>query len=449
MGIARESAKLLAVNVAKVGIGVGAFVVTTRLLGPEGRGLLSLAFNFPNLVLLVGGLGLSTGGAYFLAKNLAPERQIASTLLWSGLVVGLAWLAVLAMLYLLMPASLPDGYPVIVALLAATTIPFQLANQYSQGQLLHHRWIGWVAFFTLVPPLLTTAAVAIVVLWLLPGATITSQVICLLGVQIGVVACLTAVRLFVRRSTIGGAPSISLFTRMMKFSWPVTLSSSAMWLLQVGDQYYLSQLAPTDAIATVGVYSAAFAIVALVNEPHRAARTIMFRDTTQAGPRESDRLVAIAARRLALLTAGAAAAMYLAAPYLLHYLAGEQFRAAVEPAAVLLLSSPLYAMGAALSHGPLNRGNSYAGVVPAVSAALLNLGLNILWIPEHGMMGAAWATVVAFGVLLVARTIVFAYYAGLKVTAGAFIPRLDDLWFFASKVQAGIRIMREGISPKR
>ncbi len=41
------------------------------------------------------------------------------------------------------------------------------------------------------------------------------------------------------------------------------------------------------------------------------------------------------------------------------------------------------------------RANLLAGVV----ATALNIGLNFLWIPTHGAMGAAWATVVSLGVL--------------------------------------------------
>ncbi len=34
-----------------------------------------------------------------------------------------------------------------------------------------------------------------------------------------------------------------------------------------------------------------------------------------------------------------------------------------------------------------------------LAALLVNVGLNTLWIPEHGMIGAAWATLIAFAVL--------------------------------------------------
>lgn len=40
-----------------------------------------------------------------------------------------------------------------------------------------------------------------------------------------------------------------------------------------------------------------------------------------------------------------------------------------------------------------------------VLTALLNIGLNLLWIPTHGVMGAVYATVVSFSVLTVSRCV--------------------------------------------
>ena len=47
----------------------------------------------------------------------------------------------------------------------------------------------------------------------------------------------------------------------------------------------------------------------------------------------------------------------------------------------------------------LNKEVGYAKIV--LSVALLNIGLNLWLIPEFGATGAAWATIVAEGVLCV------------------------------------------------
>ena len=41
-----------------------------------------------------------------------------------------------------------------------------------------------------------------------------------------------------------------------------------------------------------------------------------------------------------------------------------------------------------------------------ISSAVLNLGLNYLLIPRYGMMGAAWATVISYFILVVVQTVV-------------------------------------------
>lgn len=45
----------------------------------------------------------------------------------------------------------------------------------------------------------------------------------------------------------------------------------------------------------------------------------------------------------------------------------------------------------------------------SLAAAVLNIALNILWIPEHGVAGAAWATLAAFAVMTTAVVAVSVY----------------------------------------
>ncbi|MBI3302273.1 MAG: oligosaccharide flippase family protein [Deltaproteobacteria bacterium] len=65
----------------------------------------------------------------------------------------------------------------------------------------------------------------------------------------------------------------------------------------------------------------------------------------------------------------------------------------------------------------LKRKTTYHALI-ALLAAGLNLVLNFLWIPPYGMMGAAWATVVAFGVQAFLITGVSQWYYPLPFEYG-------------------------------
>jgi len=97
--------------------------------------------------------------------------------------------------------------------------------------------------------------------------------------------------------------------------------------------------------------------------------------------------------------------------------------------------------------------------MPAITlcAAALNIGLNLLWIPAHGMMGAAYATVVAFAVLfglthLVAQkyyTIPYEYgkllrlvlLVGVVYTINALVKYPGVLWAVLLKSLIGLSFL--------
>jgi len=99
----------------------------------------------------------------------------------------------------------------------------------------------------------------------------------------------------------------------------------------------------------------------------------------------------------ALLTIGLAS---LANDFVTVYY-GHEFSASVLPLLILLpgtfglaIARPIYTIGQA-------KGDFYKLIVATGSAAVLNLGLNIALIPRYGMRGAAVATSVSYGSMLV------------------------------------------------
>jgi O-antigen/teichoic acid export membrane protein len=61
-------------------------------------------------------------------------------------------------------------------------------------------------------------------------------------------------------------------------------------------------------------------------------------------------------------------------------------------------------------------------VITSTLALVLNVALNLAWIPRHGMMGAAWATLAAEGVYF-ATTLVALHLAGHRPRWPAIVPR--------------------------
>jgi O-antigen/teichoic acid export membrane protein len=87
-------------------------------------------------------------------------------------------------------------------------------------------------------------------------------------------------------------------------------------------------------------------------------------------------------------------------------LTGADFRGAAVAVGPLSLAAVGLASSQVLSMGIRISKRTMYSTVAAGLAAILNLGLNLVFVPEHGMIAAAWATTAAYGFLAVAQYVV-------------------------------------------
>lgn len=188
----------------------------------------------------------------------------------------------------------------------------------------------------------------------------------------------------------------------LSYGVPLVPHLVAVLAFHAGDRLVLGAL--TD-LATVGVYtlSAKLAMTVLMVAQGMQKAWVPF---FFAEDRDREERGWLRVRRLSffslVVVATTAVAVGLLAPEIV-FLAG---RAAYAEAAgivpVLVMGKLLwayYAVAATVVLAELRTARLIGAVT--VPAALLNLGLNVLWVPQHGARGAAFATLVAYGVALV------------------------------------------------
>src|SRR5690606_38737753 len=99
----------------------------------------------------------------------------------------------------------------------------------------------------------------------------------------------------------------------------------------------------------------------------------------------------------------------VAAPYLYRYLYKPEFAAAAPVLTIYIWSGIFVFLGGASSQYLIAEGYTRLSLIRTAVGAVINIGLNILWIPRYGMIGAAWATLIAYGsstflLILIPRT---------------------------------------------
>lgn len=89
---------------------------------------------------------------------------------------------------------------------------------------------------------------------------------------------------------------------------------------------------------------------------------------------------------------------------IVRLLFGEKFMEAAPGLQVLIWATVFLYLALAGGNVLISMGREKVSLVINIAAAALNVGLNFLWIPRYGFIGAAWATVCTFFLIFVAIT---------------------------------------------
>jgi MATE family multidrug resistance protein len=195
----------------------------------------------------------------------------------------------------------------------------------------------------------------------------------------------------------------SLVTKLLRLAWPVTLARLGIMGMGLCDVIVVGQLAPAElADQALGWSYTGVALVTgiglLTGVQVLASRAIGAQQPEAAGG-ALQRGLAVAAISGVL----AVAAMWLGGPSLFSGV-GISDELAVPAAAVmrvLALSVPLHFVYVATAYFLESIQRPMASTVVMGLANLVNLGLNLYFVPYHGAIGSAWATVGARGFLAV------------------------------------------------
>lgn len=185
---------------------------------------------------------------------------------------------------------------------------------------------------------------------------------------------------------------LRLWWRLLKEAVPISVGNAMATLYYRVDIILLSQLASLAAVAT---YSVAFKFVDLVGMIPWAIGTAALPVLVRHWPddREGFRRVILQITRLLVALAGLLAAGFLVlADQVVPLLYGHEYADAAAPAKVVVLSQCVAFAAEAALLVLIAAGRHHRFPVIASLGLAFNIIANLLIIPRHGYMGAAWVT---------------------------------------------------------
>jgi len=191
--------------------------------------------------------------------------------------------------------------------------------------------------------------------------------------------------------------------RALAFGLPMVVHLTSHWALELADRLLLEKLANRDA---VGLYSVAYGTVSTLLMVNGSVNTAYVPQFMKAfGKPEEHAFISKAITYMLLVVGTATLGFVIFAPTVIRGLYAAKFASAASLTSVLAMVAPLHAIYVihvnALFHAERTR------TIPIFTflSGILNIGLNILWIPKYGIWGAAWATIAGYAALALLFTL--------------------------------------------
>lgn len=219
---------------------------------------------------------------------------------------------------------------------------------------------------------------------------------------------LFAVLLAYRREQLGLQFDRKLLRAVNRFGLPLVPSALALWVTNFGDRFMLLKLLHSPYnLSQAGLYSFAVNIGSVMVLLFTAFQTAWpaFAYSISA-EKDAKRAYAYVLTYLMLLASWAAIGLSLLAPWIVQILSpkNHHFWPSAEAVPALAYSSVFYAGFIVVTIGAGRTKNTQFNWIAAAAAAIFNFTLNLWLIPAYGMLGAAYATLAAYALLMLIRT---------------------------------------------
>jgi len=386
-------------------IGLIAIPIITRLFEPGDYGNYILVITTVGLLALIPGSLLGTAAVRFFAayKKQSKLESFYNTLIKTTVAcvagIALVFFGVLQALRAAVPIELYHLMSIGILLFVLTsifTIPLHVLNA-KQKATLYSCFSIWQVGVGLA----FGVAIVLTLKWGVDG---------LLWGSIGAIAIALP---FLYHASFGkaareGAFSKSIAIEMSKFGAPLIIGNLAAWILSLSDRYVIELYRGSYE---VGLYSASYSIseqaLTMLLSLFMLAGYPLIVNTWETGGKEATQeFVGKLTRYYLLIGLPAALGMSVLSKPIIVSFTGAAYHEGYRIISLVAFGTFLLGLQRCAQQGLLLYKRTNIIMYAAVSAGLLNLGLNFLLVPMYGYMAAAVTTLISYAFLLAVMVVI-------------------------------------------
>jgi O-antigen/teichoic acid export membrane protein len=386
--------------------GLGTSIVQARFLGPEGNGTIAALLVYPSLFMSIGSLGIRQSTTYYVGQNKNTVEEIYGAALSIWLLTSVISFTVC---FFLIHFMTKDNFPMTQVLLVLIAIPFSLYNTYSSGIFLGKQNIREFNRINWLPALINCLFT-----FLLIGPIPLGVTGSLIGSFLSVFILSFVVFNKMRRQ----------MTFRINFKWTLINGMLRLGLVYAASLLIINLNYKVDVIllerlstkSELGIYSKGVSIIQYLWEVPMLLSTLIFsRSAAAKDPKLFSQQVCRLLRFAAVLILVASIVLFFLSPYVIRIMYGLRFEGSIMVLKLLMPGILLLTIFKVLNMDMAGKGKPWLSMQAMIPAVILNIVLNILWIPKYGANGSALASTVSYSLAALIFLFIYPTKAGIPV----------------------------------
>lgn len=219
-----------------------------------------------------------------------------------------------------------------------------------------------------------------------------------------------------------------LWKSMISYAWPLLILGLAGMVNETFDRLVIGELIPGEAGKEVqGIYGACYKIAILmtifIQAFRYAAEPFFF---NQSADKNSKKTYAFVLKYFVIFCAFLFIATLMNLPWI-QFLISEKYRPGIGVVPILLIANLFLGVYINLSFWYKITGQTRYGAIITIVGAIITLFINFCFVPTYSYMACAWATLAAYGVMML-----ISYFLGQKYYPVRYNLRSMFFFFFTA-----------------
>jgi O-antigen/teichoic acid export membrane protein len=417
-----------ATRFSSVILGLVISVIIARALGPEGRGVYSLAILLPGLLVTFTNLGINPATVFYVARKKYPPKEVLGNNIILTILISILTISIGLIIIRRFHNELFPGVGNEYLLLALGLIPFPLLFDFVSHILVGMQKIKAYNVFHLLQSFLFLISIGVLLLGFQFGikAAISAQIISFFLAG-------TALFVFVRKETQGVflRPNRQYLKDVPFYGVRAHLGGVISFLHYRTDLFLINIFLNPFA---VGLYSVAVALAEGMWLISRSVGTVLFPKLASERDSESLKLFTpLVCRHVLIIAFSVAVLLFFFGHWLIVLLYSETFLGSIQPFRILLIGAVAVSGHSVLVYFLMATGRPMLVSYITGISLILNIILNVIWIPHWGIIGAAWATTVSYSAMFMISLFVYSKISG-NAMKDTVIPQKSDFQNYANLV---------------